>query len=265
MAADHDAIEHRRAIVRRHNQKKQARTEADIVYPAEKRCAGCSETKRASAFSKHRISRDGLRPRCKVCIAREHAAKQDTLGRKRRVSASLMQRLGVEVSVPPVEDTPDGPIRRVPLSQGAFAVIDAADWSLVAGRNWHLTKAGYATTNGQVNGRGRLIYMHVLIYGDADAREVDHEDLDKLNNRRGNLRAATSSQNAANKLKRANTKLSRFKGVRPLPSGRWEARVGGDGRYRHLGVFDTEEAAAKAYDAAARVTFGPFAVLNFEA
>lgn len=35
------------------------------------------------------------------------------------------------------------------------------------------------------------------------------------------------------------------------------------GRYRYLGLYDTAEAAAHAYDRAALEQFGPFASLNF--
>ena len=80
MADADPSREHRRAIVRKHSQKNQARADAEIIYPAEKRCAGCGETKPADAFSKQRVCRDGLRPRCKACISLEHAAKQDAIG-----------------------------------------------------------------------------------------------------------------------------------------------------------------------------------------
>lgn len=252
-------IAHRRDIVNRHNRKKLARTDAEIAYPAEKRCAGCEQVKPAAAFSKHRVSRDGLRPRCKVCISRQHMEQKAPTDRKRRVNPAVLERLSIEQPAPPVETTDAGPIMRVPLTQGAFAVIDAADWPLVKGRNWHLGGSGYAVSNGVGATKARPIYMHVVLFGGPSAEDVDHEDRDRLNNRRCNLRDATRSLNHANKAKGSRDKLSCFKGVHPLPSGRWAARVRG----KHIGTFDSEEAAARAYDAAARIEYGPFAAPNF--
>ena len=261
MAGAEDSAERRRAAVNKYNAARRERMAANPpVVPAEKQCVACGEIKPAAAFSRHSGASDGLQPRCKVCVAREHAAKQDEKGRKRRMSASLMERLGVEQEVPPVEDTPDGPIMRVPLAGGQFAVIDAADWPLVAGCHWHVS-GGYAVTNGGRAGARRSIYMHVVIYGALVGLDVDHDDLDRLNNRRGNLRPATRSQNHGNKAQRRDAFSSRFKGVRRLPSGRWEARIGQG--TRSIGVFDAEDDAARAYDVEARAAFGAFARLNF--
>ncbi|GBF94282.1 AP2-like ethylene-responsive transcription factor [Raphidocelis subcapitata] len=64
---------------------------------------------------------------------------------------------------------------------------------------------------------------------------------------------------------------STFRGVSLHASGRWEARItlgaGADRRYKgsqFLGLFDTQEQAAAAYDAAAMQLHGHRAVLNFE-
>jgi hypothetical protein len=106
-------------------------------------------------------------------------------------------------------------------------------------------------------GKWNKLYMHRELTGWA---LVDHKNRDGLDNRRGNLRPASKSQNAANAPRRSDS-TNQFKGVRPSSGGRpsWVARI----QNRHLGTFPTEEAAALAYDAAARETFGEFAWLNF--
>jgi hypothetical protein len=152
----------------------------------------------------------------------------------------------------------------VPLGRGTYStLISAADAPLIAGYRWfrhHNGHGGYYV-RGYRKGASqpyRYTYMHALIAGPG----CDHRDGDGLNNQRHNLRPATGSQNLANTSSRGGS--SRFKGVcQPAGSSSWLARITVNYRSRHLGSFPTEEAAARAYDAAARAAWGEFARLNF--
>jgi len=163
----------------------------------------------------------------------------------------------------------DGDIVRVPLTRGLEAVVDLADIALVEGRNWCASDAGNtfyavsAVAGSATSGRTTL-QMHRAIMGfEPGDPEVDHRDGDGLNNRRSNLREATSAQNQANQRPQA-ARSSRFKGVCWNKwSQRWMAQINVDGRQRHLGRFADEVDAARAYDAAALETWGEFAHLNF--
>lgn len=77
-----------------------------------------------------------------------------------------------------------------------------------------------------------------------------------------NCRWATTKQQQMNRGKGILRKGSRFKGVRKMKN-RYNAQIKVDGTCRHLGMFDSEEAAANAYDRAALQHFGEFASLNF--
>lgn len=91
---------------------------------------------------------------------------------------------------------------------------------------------------------------------------VDHIDGNGLNNTRVNLRVANSTENARNtRLRKDNT--SGFKGVTWHKKNRkWRAVIKVDGGQKHLGMFDTLEAAYAAYCKAALHYFGEFARLE---
>lgn len=149
---------------------------------------------------------------------------------------------------------------------GRMALVDDADYELVMRHRWWLwdevRKGGvlagpYAITDLWLPGRQHsTIRMHKLLTGWSG---TDHKDHDGLNNQRFNLRPA-GERNELNlgNLRARTGCTSRYKGV-SLLRGRWRAYIKG----RHIGLFDSEEAAARAYDAAARAAFGEYAHLNF--
>jgi hypothetical protein len=104
--------------------------------------------------------------------------------------------------------------------------------------------------------------LHNEILPPREGFLVDHIDRDGLNNRRGNLRYATSSQNQMNQSVREDS-ASGFKGVNQDPrNGYWRASISKDGMSYHLGSYSLKEEAGYAYNAAAAICFGEFAVLN---
>ena len=119
---------------------------------------------------------------------------------------------------------------------------------------------GYRTL--RHNGRQYAVHHLVwaLAYGKFPER-LDHIDGNRLNNRLENLRECTAAQNSQNaKLSKANK--SGFKGVYSQAGGRWYARIAANGKSHYLGLFDSAEDAAKAYDAVARKLHGEFSKTN---
>ena len=100
-----------------------------------------------------------------------------------------------------------------------------------------------------------LAWLHV--YGEWPKDLVDHRDRSKANNRIGNLREASNSQNKANGGAYAKSS-GLMKGVSPS-GGRFRAQIVKDYRREHLGYFDTEELAHAAYLKRSEELHGEFA------
>jgi len=108
-------------------------------------------------------------------------------------------------------------------------------------------------------------YTHQLVFYYHNGfipETIDHIDHNKRNNKIENLRAATYSQNLQNTRKFSNAS-SKFKGVcYDKKRNKWVARIKLIDKRIHLGYFENEVEAAKAYDAAAILNFGEFAQTN---
>jgi hypothetical protein len=107
----------------------------------------------------------------------------------------------------------------------------------------------------------RSIYIHRDILKAPYGSVVDHANGNSLDNRRKNIRICTVGQNNCNSGARRGS-ASQYCGVGRC-GNRWQARIIFEKTYHHLGVFKTEEEAARAYDRAARELHGEFAWQNF--
>jgi hypothetical protein len=153
---------------------------------------------------------------------------------------------------------PAGQVKRIPLSEGHYALVDAADYEWLSKYNWHFQN-GYATRQE----RRKTIYMHRQITNPPKGMIVDHINRNKKDNRRANLRTCTRRQNILNQPGKR-TSISRFKGVEYRKDrDKCYARIRVQGKRLWLGTFSDEVDAARAYDHAAVQHFGPFAHLNF--
>lgn len=149
---------------------------------------------------------------------------------------------------------------------GGDVQLDLCDLASVDPYNikWTILKKGntkYAIAKIVCDGAIKNIYMHRLILGHPTGH-TDHIDRDGLNNRRFNLRVGSAMQNWVNSGPRARGK-SRFKGVSwSKTAKKWRATIQAAGKWQQLGVFASEEDAARSYDKAAEAQFGPTAYLN---
>jgi len=163
------------------------------------------------------------------------------------------------------------------------AYFDPIDYDLISRFTWAITKPKnldlfYAQTGmKKPNGKWTTVSMHRLVMGVTDPQvRVDHKDHNGLNCRKDNMRICEGGQNDWNKSSNKDSS-SKYLGVckrvkkikRKLKTGktetiRWRASICAKGKRKELGAFLTEEAAAHAYDAAAKKLFKGFANLNFK-
>jgi hypothetical protein len=152
--------------------------------------------------------------------------------------------------------------RRIPLTRGKFAIVDAKDYAELSKHTW-FAEGAQKTYYAVRKQNGKSIKMHRCILKAPPDFVVDHIDHNGLNNRRSNLRLATFTQNCQNQKRTAN-KTSKYKGVHwHKQQKKWAAAITANKKRKHLGYFEQEEEAAKAYDKAAKKLHADFASLNF--
>jgi hypothetical protein len=158
-------------------------------------------------------------------------------------------------------------MKEIELTQGKVALVDDEDYGWLNQWKWFADKnknTFYARRQGKTNnGKQSAIRMHRLILNATNKEtEVDHYDMNGLNNQRYNIRLCTGQQNRMNQKSRQGTS-SKFKGVAwNKARKKWHARIGFNGEKKHLGLFISETEAALAYNKAATELFGEFARLN---
>lgn len=154
----------------------------------------------------------------------------------------------------------------IKTTNGHTVIVDDADFDYLNQFSWSAVCPNphtfYAQRNKQI-AKGKFVtsLMHRELLNAPKGFQVDHIDSNGLNNQRKNLRVCTHSQNQRNQVKRRGK--SKFKGVYLNSKlGRWYAQIKLNGKSTHLGMFELEIDAARAYDKAAKNNFGEFASVN---
>lgn len=156
-------------------------------------------------------------------------------------------------------------MKELRISKGKMILIDDEDFEKVSQYNWIIRECKntfYATALcGKWKDR-QYIHLHNLIMNPPVGFIVDHIDHNGLNNQKANLRSCTKMQNSKN---RTGWGKSKYLGVSKRinqSSISWKAEINAENKRKYLGVFKSEEAAAIAYNEAAKVLHGEFANLN---
>jgi len=103
----------------------------------------------------------------------------------------------------------------------------------------------------------KMYYLHRIIYkyhneewditDTSTNNQIDHININSLDNRIENLRVVNHSQNIRNQKKRPNC-TSKYRGVYwDNQRNKWVAYISIDGKSKYLGIFINEEKASEAY------------------
>ena len=160
-------------------------------------------------------------------------------------------------------------MKKIPLTQGKFALVDDEDYErLVAEGKW-IYHRGYAIRTKHIKkttpfGKWSksVIRMHRLIIDIPDGFEVDHINLNKSDNRRSNLRICTRTENILNRRIQKNNTTGYHGVTWNKRLQKFNARIGVNKQRLHLGYFKNELEAARAYNEAPLKYHGSFAKLN---
>lgn len=134
-----------------------------------------------------------------------------------------------------------------------YIKVDDADYEWLSKYHW-IWRNGYACTRlaGRYTGMHRLIMG--VYYGDKVL--IDHKDNNHKNNQRYNLRKANKFQNQQNRKTNKGNTLP--KGIRKLPSGKYNVRIQTYGKRNIIGTFDTLDEAINERNRVAKHLHGEF-------
>lgn len=140
-------------------------------------------------------------------------------------------------------------------------LIDDDNWHSFNLLKWRLKNNKYASTS--LNKQS--ISLHQIVLNKKEGFVIDHINRNTFDNRRINLRHVTHSINNHNKIIKSDNKTSKYNGVYLIKQSKikpWCAKISFNNKTIYIGLFETENAAAKAYNEKALEIYGNNALLN---
>lgn len=125
------------------------------------------------------------------------------------------------------------------------SIIDLDDVNLVKDKFWHQHPSGYAVSSGRHR-------MHRLVMRADGKSIVDHINRNPIDNRKSNLRLASSSLNGFNALRKNEVGIT-------FEKGKWRSRIYVNNKKIHLGRFECIEDAIESRKKAEIKYFGELA------
>ncbi|MFD1066674.1 hypothetical protein [Oceanobacillus locisalsi] len=149
-------------------------------------------------------------------------------------------------------------VRKIPLQNGEFALVDDEDFLICSQYIWR--KTSLLTISAIINGKSKTMSEHLM--NPQKEEMVIHENGDIYDYTKDNLKIISEKDGIKTREK---PNKNGFRGVyQPNKNkNKYGARISFKGREFYIGIFDTKEQAAKAYDKKAHELHGDKAILNF--
>ena len=152
-------------------------------------------------------------------------------------------------------------MKKLKLTNGKYTLIDSEVHKSISAFSWNCSRNGYACRTAKIGNKWTRVYMHRELARTPKGMSTDHINGNRLDNRKKNLRVCTHSENCKNRGNRIDNKTG-YKGVFPYGNGRFRVKIKLDGKMLHVGLYDTADEAARAYNRKAKELFGKYARLN---
>lgn len=161
-------------------------------------------------------------------------------------------------------------MKKIPLTQGKFAIVDDEDYNALNQFKWHTEKRYnhlYATRTLRVDEifPNTSIKMHRQIMSAKGGEFVDHKNGNGLDNRKQNLRLSKTLNGNCQNRGTSKNNTSGYKGVyktKNLKIPKWIARINAKRKIYYLGIYKDPREAAIVYDSACRILHGEYAKTN---
>lgn len=91
-------------------------------------------------------------------------------------------------------------MKKIYTNKGEVILVDDSDYEWLSGYSWHLSEKGYAVCGiyDSVTQKTKKVRMNRMIMNFPTGKLVDHENRNKLDNQRNNLRIVNRKQNSFN-------------------------------------------------------------------
>lgn len=152
-------------------------------------------------------------------------------------------------------------MKRIPLTQGKFAIVNDRDYERLNQYKWCLARDEASRSFTVAPWEQNSISMQAQIMEPKKGQIVLHRNGDRLDNRRENLILGTKGMVNLTRGLQSNNNTG-YRGVYRYRNGRFGAKIRVNGHARFLGYYDSAEQAAQVYNQAAHEAWGDLAPLN---